>query len=185
MNSRKWISRATKSMLSVAALAFATSAYADGYVELVNRTEQRLCFGKITSFLVEGESTGRLAEGWTCVDPDGTFRFDIGLNEYIYVSAVDEANNDFLETRLLEHAAARTWAPTEKVESFGIAVEDRFDGRYLYSYYFGDDDWSNNILIGTLDTLENVLADHGFRKITGRVFRGADYPNGVRISINL
>ncbi len=184
MKCREWTSRATKSILTVAAFAFATSAFADGYVEILNRTEKRVCFGKITNFLVEGEGTGRLAEGWICVDPQGSFRFDIGLNEYIYVSAIDELNNDFLENRLLDYSPVPTWAPIAMVESFGVAVEDRFDGLFLYSYYFGDDDWSDDMLVATVDTLDHFLVQAGFRKITGRVFRGADYPNGVSISIN-
>jgi hypothetical protein len=173
-----------KAVMALVALALASSAFADGYVELTNNTEQRVCFGKSTYYVLDGGASGWITEGWTCVDPAASFRFEIGLNDYVYVSAIDDGNNDFLETRLVNYPAVQTWAPVDRVDFFGVDVEERPDGTYLYSHYLNDDDWASDQIVGARDALDTFLGDAGFHKITGRVFRGADYPGGLTVSIN-
>lgn len=76
------------------------------------------------------------------------------------------------------------FAPSALADKFGVATVARSDGSYGFAYYLNDNQWSDDMIAGTLSTMESALGEAGYRKITGRVFRGADYPHGLAVSIN-
>ena len=183
MKNRDLLKKVALSIFGMTTMAFASEAFA-GYVEIRNLTEHRACFGKTTSFFVEGEGSGSVSKGWDCVEPRGSFRFDINVNDYIYVSAIDDAGQDFLASRMTRYDSVETYAPVAAVKSFGVEKVARIDGTFSYAYFTGGNPWSNDVIVPDRAALDAALTTQGFRKLTGRILRGADVGTGLVILIN-
>jgi hypothetical protein len=170
--------------LAMLRLASASSAFAaSGYVEIRNFSQHIACFAKTTSFYHEGEGNGSITTGWDCVAPRHSFRFDIDRNEYVYATAIDETGADFLANRLNNYDQLTTWAPATGFDTFGVKTEARIDGTFSDSYFLGDAVWSADETVADRDALATAMGEHGFRQLTGRVFRGADVVGGLAVVI--
>jgi hypothetical protein len=170
-------------VLSVLYFTVAGQAQA-GYVEIFNHTQHVACFAKTTSFYNEGEGVGNVTIGFDCVAPRKSYRFDIEENEYINLSAIDETGADFLQYRLHDYSSVVTWGPAQGFDAFGVETVSRTDGTLSLAFKRGGGEWSADEIFSNRDDLMAALTGHGFRQLTGRVFRGADAVGGVAILIN-
>lgn len=175
MKNLTFIKYGARSILAVAAVILAGEAFAtSGYVRIDNRMGKTLCFAETDSFYREGEGSGSVTTGWTCVESGSDFRVDVDRNEYVYISAIDETGRDILENRLTNYSSVMTYAPEAMVETFGVEHIARIDGTFSYAYSVNDSEWTPDVIVADRDALEVGLVAHGFRKITGRVLHGPD-----------
>lgn len=171
-------------LLAILGFAASPALAATGYVEIFNHTQHVACFAKTTSFYHEGEGTGSVTTGWDCVAPRKSYRFDVDQNEYVYVTAIDETGADFLANRLNNYSKVTTWGPAAGFDAFGVETVARTDGTWSNSFRTGIGEWSADEVVASREANTEALIGHGFRQLSGRVFRGADVTGGLAILIN-
>jgi len=170
--------------LALTALFGHTTQVLADVVYLTNNSGRRLCIATIEASYSD-QGTSFVNDGWRCIEPAADLQVD--YDAFVYVAIIDDAGRDYVADSPIDSYANdyRAYVPGLATDKFGIEVLSFNTGGFTYSYFLGDDEWSHwNRVVDTAAELDASIRSKGFKQFKTYLFKAADNPGGLGLSLN-